>query len=133
MSFIILRTFSKDVYIRWKQGKNETEMLILACGLCRMIRSYYLSYPAVFITDNGGSLYITCSDVVICDSWLTATWTVHTIRQSIMLATPAPEATAQKCYICLCSDWHCLSTEEYTPSLITHSSISLSACVFGGR
>lgn len=53
--------------------------------------------PAVFIT---GSLYITCYDVVICDSWLTATWTVPTIRQSVMLDTPAPEATAQKCYIC---------------------------------
>lgn len=54
--------------------------------------------PAAYITDNGVSLYITCHDVVSCDSWLSATWTIHTIRQSVMVDMPAPEA-AESCWV----------------------------------
>jgi len=115
--------FLSQTFFFWKQGKNDPEMK----EWWGHINCHILD-PAAFITDNV-SLYITCYDVVYVtvDLLLAYMERSHNMSVRIMLDTPAPEATAQKCYICpasneICSDWHCLSTEEYTPTLITHCS-----------
>lgn len=58
----------------------------------RTVRSCYCNChildPAVYVTENGVSSCFTCYDVVSCDSWLSATWTIRTIRQSVMVYMP---------------------------------------------
>ncbi len=105
--------------------------------------------PTAYVTDNGVSSCITCYNVASCDSWHSATWSIHTIRQSVMVHMPhnCGPVRAVGCYVSpvwdeICSDWHCLSTKEYTPTLITccseiccsltHLSLTI-RCGFGGR